>query len=87
MGMDAEVQNNEQERLEKAVSASIESLMKTKDGRLFLLHLLDKTGVFTAFYEERNILLFEGRRTVGTELLELIQRQDKNNLAKLFSEE
>lgn len=79
--------NKEQERLVSAINSSIENLMKTKEGRLFLLHLLDMTGVFTAFYDEKNLPIFEGRRTVGAELLSLLKGQDKNNLSKLLYEE
>lgn len=85
--MQEENQNKEQERLVSAINSSIETLMKTQDGRLFLLHLLDMTGVFTAFYNEKNLPIFEGRRTVGAELLSLLKGQDKNNLSKLLYEE
>ncbi len=85
--MQEENQNKEQERLVSAINSSIETLMKTKEGRLFLLHLLDMTGVFTAFYDEKNLPIFEGRRTVGAELLSLLKGQDKNNLSKLLYEE
>lgn len=82
-----EEKNIEQEKFIKALHTSIEILMEKKEGRIFLRHILDETGVFKACYETKSILLFEGRRTVGAELLNLIQEQDKNNLAKIFMEE
>lgn len=84
-----EEKNIEQEKFINALHAGIEMLMQKKEGRIFLRHILDETGVFKkpAMYETNTILLFEGRRTVGAELLNLIQEQDKNNLAKIFMEE
>lgn len=77
----------EQKKFINALHTGIEILMQKEEGRIFLLHLLNETGVLKACYTMENVLFFEGRRSVGTELLSLIKEQNKNNLAKLFSEE
>ncbi len=81
-----EENNNEQEKFIKTLHAGIEMLMQKKEGRIFLLHILNETGVLKTCYTMENILFFEGRRSIGTELISLIQEQNKNNLSKLFEE-
>lgn len=40
-----EENNNEQEKFIKTLHAGIEMLMQKKEGRIFLLHILNETGV------------------------------------------
>lgn len=80
-------QDEKQKQIQNAIEQSIALLMSSQNGRLFLLYLLDTTSVFKALYQTgENLYFFEGRRSVGTEILTLLQKQDTKNLAKLFME-
>lgn len=80
-------QDEKQKQIQNAIEQSIALLMSSQNGRLFLLYLLDTTSVFKSLYQAgENLYFFEGRRSVGTEILTLLQKQDTKNLAKLFME-
>ena len=80
-------QDEKQKQIQNAIEQSIALLMSSQNGRLFLLYLLDTTSVFKSLYQVgENLYFFEGRRSVGTEILTLLQKQDTKNLAKLFME-
>ncbi len=87
-----EEQNKEQERLEmlhkESMDNAVAMLMGSKDGRYFINYLLEITGVLKAVYSSPEVISFnEGRRSIGCELIQLLDNQDKNNLAKLFKRE
>lgn len=87
-----EEQQKEQERLQKRHKESMDNalalLMESRDGKYFLNYFLEMTGVLKANYSSPEIISFnEGRRSIGCELIQLLDNHDKNNLAKLFARE
>lgn len=54
--------------------ASLKSILKSKEGRWFLIRLLDATGVNSSSFTGNSTTFFnEGKRQVGLELLARIQ--------------
>lgn len=77
MGINELYQRKIAERDKKA----LRSLLATKEGRWFLIRLIERTQLYSRAYrsETNDLLIFEGRRRVGLELI--------NDIADLGEEE
>lgn len=85
---ETEEQQKLQKKHEESINNALSVLMREKDGRYFLNFLLEQTGVFKACYgHEDQTVFFEGRRSIGAELLIMLDNNGKNNLSKLFNRE
>lgn len=79
--------NKEAERKEKCIYRAINALMQNEDGRMFLVSLIESSGVFSGFSKVSDFgaLAYEaGQRDFGNVIIKQIEKADKNNLPILL---
>lgn len=68
------------------LNADIGAVLALPEGRRYLLSLLDRCGVFRSVYAPGSMEYLEGRRTIGLEILQDVERAGPQLVVKLLTE-
>lgn len=66
--------------------SNLERLALTQDGQAFLMRLLAETGIFNAnaSTDPQEMAYLEGRRSIGIQILEMMEDASKNSAGNLL---
>ncbi len=68
------------------IHSAVDELMGKEHGRVFLRHVLGMCGVFakTSTSELNTVMYLEGRRSVGIDIISILNTVDADNFSKLM---
>jgi hypothetical protein len=71
---------------EQQLRADLTEVLALPAGRRYLVSLLDRCGVFRSVYSQGSMEYLEGRRTVGLEVLQDIERVGPDRVVLVLTE-